>query len=70
VRISPAGAFRVVAPVVSPVLNIMLSALGITGLKSEQAIGRAIDRAVFDSNVALNKKLNGALTGLGYCDHR
>jgi hypothetical protein len=70
VRISPSGVFNVVSPVVSPLLNLVLSSFGITGLKSERAIEHAIDDAVFDSNVALNNKLGGILTGLGYCDRR
>lgn len=70
VRVSPTGVLGVLSPVLSPLLNPLFSALGISDLRSERAIAQVIDNAVFDSNVALNNKLGGILTGLGYCDRR
>jgi hypothetical protein len=68
VRVSPTGVLRVLSPMIAPLLNPLLSALAIRDLRFERQIAQAIDDAVFDSNVALNKKLGGYLTGLGYCD--
>ena len=67
-RFSPMGALRVISPLIAPFLNSLLSAFSITELGPDHAITQAIDSAVFESNVALNEKLGGHLTGLGYCD--
>jgi len=69
-RVSPTGVLNVLSPVIAPLLNPLLSALGAKGLRSEQPIAQAIDRAVFESNAALNEKLGGRLSGLGYCDRQ
>jgi hypothetical protein len=67
-RMSPIGAFHVVRPVLSPLLNLLLFMFAPSELKSERAIDKAIDDAMFESNAELNRSLNGILTGLGYCD--
>lgn len=69
-RLSPLGLFRTVSPIVSPALGPILSTLGITGLRSDAAISRAIMDAVSASNAALDRRLGGVLAGLGYCDAR
>jgi hypothetical protein len=69
-RFSPLGALHVLGPVLTPLLNSLRSLLGLTGLKLEQEIEKAIEISVSDSNAALNQKLGGILTGLGYCDRR
>src|SRR5581483_3602241 len=64
-RMSPAG----VLPMVSPVLSPLIKGLGVSE-DPDRTIEMAIDEAVFPSNAALNEKLGGILSGLGYCDCR
>jgi hypothetical protein len=67
-RICPLGVLQIISPVISPLINLGFSTFGISELQCEREIEKAIDEAVFESNVALNERLGGILTGLGYCD--
>lgn len=65
-RTAPLGLFAMMRPVLAP----LLKALPVNDLKREREIDRAIDAVMYDANDALNGRVGGLLTGLGYCDRR
>lgn len=65
-RTAPLGLFAMLRPVLVPLLKV----LPVKELDREHEIDRAIDAVMHDANDALNGRVGGLLTGLGYCDRR